>query len=180
MHTAAHLYRQEIDSYVYHTAVRYGCVPRQGFRVTGIELGDDAVTVAGQDGTEYRARYLVDASGRRSALADQLGLRDGAGSLRHRSRMVASHLLGVRPTDGVLAPRSPRDTPPVPWHQGSIHHLLDGGWLWVTPFDNTPRSRNPLCSVGLMLDPARHPAAGRTGAEEVAAVAERFPDIGRQ
>jgi tetracycline 7-halogenase / FADH2 O2-dependent halogenase len=180
MHTAAHLYRQETDSHVYHTAVRYGCTPRQGFRVTELELAGDGVTVAGQDGSEYRARYLVDASGRKSPVADKLGLRDGPSPLKHRSRMAASHLIGVRPTDGVLAARSPRDVPPVPWHQGSVHHLFDGGWIWVTPFDNTPRSRNPLCSVGLMLDPQRHPDAAGSGADEVGTVAARFPDIGRQ
>jgi FADH2 O2-dependent halogenase len=181
MHTAAHLYRQEIDSHVYHTAIRYGCTPRQGFRVTEIALAGDGVTVAGQDGSEYRARYLVDASGRRSPLVDKLGLRDGPSPLKHRSRMTSSHLIGVRPTDGVLAPRGPRDLPPVPWHQGSVHHLFDGGWVWVTPFDNTPRSRNPLCSVGLVLDPDKHPGMpGQRAADEVAAFGERFPDIGRQ
>jgi FADH2 O2-dependent halogenase len=180
MHTSAHLYRQETDSYVYHAAVHYGCVPRQGFRVAGLDIGADGVAIGGQDGSEYGARYLVDASGRRSPLADKLGLRDGPSPLKHRSRMTSSHLIGVRPTDGVLAARAARDVPPVPWHQGSVHHLFDGGWVWVTPFDNTPRSRNPLCSVGLVLDPDRHPAPERPGEDEVAAVTARFPDIARQ
>ncbi|MGV9457382.1 NAD(P)/FAD-dependent oxidoreductase, partial [Streptomyces sp. NPDC003635] len=48
-------------------------------------------------------------------------------------------------------------------------------------FDNHEWSRNPLCSVGLTLDPRKYPkSADMTPEEEFYAHASRFPDIARQ
>src|SRR5207248_2864855 len=48
-------------------------------------------------------------------------------------------------------------------------------------FDNHKRSRNPLCSVGLTLDPRRYPKDPDIApADEFAAVAAQYPDIARQ
>lgn len=38
-----------------------------------------------------------------------------------------------------------------------LHHIFKGGWLWIIPFNNHRASTNPLCSVGLQLDPRLYP-----------------------
>jgi FADH2 O2-dependent halogenase len=61
-----------------------------------------------------------------------------------------------------------------------LHHLFDGGWLWVIPFNNREGSTNQLCSVGLNLDPRRYPRTQSSPEEEFDRFIKRFPEIARQ
>ena len=47
---ASHLFRQDSDSYMFQVAVRYGCDTRQNWRAAEVDLGEDGVTVTGQNG----------------------------------------------------------------------------------------------------------------------------------
>lgn len=178
--SASHLFRQDSDAYLFRVAVGYGCDTRQQWRVADIGLADDGVTLTGADGHAVRARYLVDASGFRSPVADKLGLREEPARFKHHSRSLFTHMVGVRPFDDVVdVPEDSR--PAVPWHDGTLHHVFERGWFWVIPFDNHPLSRNPLCSVGVTLDPRLYPKpADLTPAEEFAFLAARFPAVERQ
>lgn len=176
----SHLYRQDADAQMFYVAVRYGVTPRQNVTVADIAVDDDGVTVTGGGGEEWRARCVVDASGPASPLADKLGLREEPARFRHHSRTLWTHMVGVPRTDDLLR-RRPEDTPPVPWYEGTVHHLFERGWFWVIGFDNHPASRNGLCSVGLTLDSRRYPRpADRGPEEEFFHHASRFPDIARQ
>ncbi|NUQ99004.1 MAG: FAD-dependent oxidoreductase [Streptomyces sp.] len=178
--SASHLFRQDSDAYLLHVAVGHGCDTRQQWRAEKIDFDDDGVTVTGTDGHVVRARYLVDASGFRSPLADHLGLREQPARFRHHSRSLFTHMIGVRPFDDVLdVPEKSR--PPVPWHNGTMHHLFERGWFWIIPFDNHELSRNPLCSVGVTLDPRLYPKPeGVSAEEEFAQLLSRFPAVERQ
>ncbi|MFJ7266967.1 NAD(P)/FAD-dependent oxidoreductase [Streptomyces sp. NPDC099050] len=174
-----HLFRQDTDAYLFHAAVRYGCDVRQAFHVEDVELAEDHVAVAGKGGERHEGRYLVDASGFRSPLAGQLGLRKPPGALKHHSRSLFTHMLGVRPTDECLRV-GPEDAPPIPWVEGTMHHLFDRGWFWSIPFNNAPGSKNPLVSVGLTLDERKYPRDHRvTPEEEFRSFAARFPAVER-
>lgn len=180
LYEASHQFRQDTDAYLFHAAVSYGCAARQNFRVAEIDFDGSGVTVSGETGEQYRARYVVDASGFRSPLARKFGLREDPCRFKHHSRSLWNHMLNVRPTDKVLR-RAPADRPPVPWYQGTVHHMFERGWFWVIAFDNHKASRNPLCSVGLTLDPRRYPKdPDLAPADEFMRVAERYPDIARQ
>src|SRR5262249_40258277 len=160
------------DAYLFHVATRYGCAIRQNFRVTQIDFDGSGVTLSGDD-EQYRARYVVDASGFRSPLAQKFGLREEPCRFKHHSRSLWNHMVGVRPTDDIFH-HPPQDRPPVPWYQGTVHHMFERGWFWVIAFNNDKRSRNPLCSVGLTLDPRRYPKEpGLSPEAEFAAVAGR-------
>ena len=52
--------------------------------------------------------------------------------------------------------------------------------MWVIPFDNHSRATNPLCSVGLNLDPRRHPKPESTPEKEFRRFLARFPSIASQ
>ncbi|WP_340557426.1 NAD(P)/FAD-dependent oxidoreductase [Streptomyces sp. GSL17-111] len=180
LHEASHLYRQDIDAYMYHTAVKYGCVPRVNFRVEDVDFDDSGVTLSSAAGEQYRARYVVDASGYRSPLAEKFRLREETCRFKHHSRSIWNHMIDVPPTD-TLFHHSPENTPPVPWYEGTVHHMFQRGWFWVIGFDNHPWSRNPLCSVGLTLDPRSYPRSETmTPEEEFHHYAQRFPDVARQ
>jgi FADH2 O2-dependent halogenase len=180
LHEAAHLFRQDTDSYLFNVAIKYGCHTRQNFLVTDLDFDDSGVTIAGRNG-QYRARYLVDASGFRSPLAEKLGLREDPCRFKHHSRSVWNHALNVTPTDRLFDHLPDDQRPPVPWYQGTVHHTFERGWAWVIAFDNNKVSRNPLCSVGMTVDPRRYPKpAGVSPEADFAALAAPYPDIVRQ
>jgi FADH2 O2-dependent halogenase len=180
LYEASHLFRQDSDAYLFYVAARYGCATRQNFRVTDVDFDGAGVTLSGADDEQYRARYVVDATGFRSPLAQKFGLREDPCRFKHHSRSLWNHMVGVTPTDK-LFDHPPEDRPPVPWYQGTVHHMFERGWFWVIGFDNHSRSRNPLCSVGLTLDPRLYPKDPDLSAEdEFLRVAERYPDIARQ
>ncbi|MEU4532407.1 NAD(P)/FAD-dependent oxidoreductase [Micromonospora ureilytica] len=173
-HTESHFYRQDIDNWMLTVAAKYGTTVRQQVRITGVEVDDDGVTLA-HTGGHFRAKFVVDASGFRSVLAEQFGLREEPSRFRHQSRSLFTHMVGIRPYDEI-APKS-RYGHPSPWHDGTLHHLFPGGWMWVIPFDNHLRGTNDLCSVGLQLDPRVHPVPDCSPEEEFRRFIARFPDI---
>lgn len=180
LHETAHMYRQDVDSYLYYAAIKYGCKARMNFKIADVEVDDSGVTISSDQGEQYRARYVVDASGYRSPLAEKFDLREDPCRFKHHSRSVWNHMLNVPDTDEVFK-RGKKDTPPVPWYEGTVHHLFERGWFWIIAFDNHNTSRNPLCSVGLTLDERRYPKSpDMTPEQDFWHHAQRFPDVERQ
>lgn len=177
--TESHLFRQDVDAYLFHTAVRYGAEQRSGTRIEHVETDPDTGVLLRSDrGEEFRARYLVDGGGYRSPLADTFGLRDDPPRARHHSRCLFTHMVGVTPFDDTQAARGHKHL--SPWHNGTLHHVFDGGWLWVIPFDNHSDSLNPLCSVGLTLDERVSPKPDCSPQQEFDGFLARFPQIAEQ
>lgn len=177
--TESHLFRQDTDAYLFHLAVRYGATPLLGTRITDIETGPDGAVLRSDRGVEYRAEYLVDGSGFRSPVADAFGLREEPTRARHHSRTLFTHMVGVTAYDD--APSAAAHKQPSPWHHGTLHHVFDGGWLWVIPFDNHDGAISPLCSVGLTLDERKFPKSqDLTPQQEFDEFLARFPQIAEQ
>jgi tetracycline 7-halogenase / FADH2 O2-dependent halogenase len=177
---AHHLYRQDSDSYVFHLALQYGARARQNFRIAGVDVDGSGVTIHGENGDQYRSRYVVDAGGFRSPLAEAFNLREQPTRFKHQSRSMFTHMIGLPHTDELWS-RPSADRPPVPWNQGTVHHTFERGWFWYIAFNNTKLSKNPLASVGLTLDPRLYPRdPSLTPMEDFMSIASRFPDIERQ
>ncbi|AXI80108.1 NAD(P)/FAD-dependent oxidoreductase [Peterkaempfera bronchialis] len=179
LRTETHLFRQDIDAYLFHVAVKYGAHPRLATKIADIEIDPaSGAVLRAENGEEFRANYVVDGSGFRSPLAEKFGLRETPTRARTHSRSLFTHMVGVRPFDD--SPTGKRHTQPNPWHHGTLHHVFDGGWLWVIPFDNHPDSLNPLCSVGLTLDPRVFPKGELGPQQEFDDFLQRFPEIAWQ
>ena len=117
----------------------------------------------------------MDAGGYRSLLAQQYGLRSH--DLRTHSRAIFTHMIDVPDFHDAVRPQNDYGFP-FSMAEGTLHHVFRGGWLWVIPFNNYAGSTNPLCSVGLMLDPRLYPDRPDVSAEEeFFAFIERFPGI---
>ncbi|MBO0516456.1 NAD(P)/FAD-dependent oxidoreductase [Streptomyces beijiangensis] len=180
LHEAAHYFRQDVDAYLFQVAAKYGTTVRQNFFVDDVDFDGSGVTLSGRNG-EYRARYVVDASGFRSPLADKFDLREETTRFKHHSRSMWNHMLNVTPTDRLFDHLADHLRPPVPWYEGTVHHMFERGWAWVIAFDNNKWSTNPLCSVGMTVDPRVYPKIpGMSAAEDFARLAAPFPDIARQ
>lgn len=175
----SHLFRQDVDAYMFQVALRYGAVGRQNVTVTGVQLDDDGVRIEVGGGETLEGRFLVDATGHQSILAQTYGLREEPSRLATRSRAVFTHLADVKPYDDCIGGKKGNGFPRR-WNQGTLHHLIPEGWMWVIPFDNHRGSRNRLCSIGLNLNLRLAPATGMSAAEEIEHYAKRYPELGRQ
>lgn len=175
----SHLLRADVDAYLFAAAQRYGAVAYEGTLAEGVDFAPEGggATVRLRGGSVVSARYVIDATGRRSVLAEQLGLREEPCRLATDTRTIFAHMRGVRPYDEVEGGNGQ----PTPWHEGTLHHLFEGGWLWVIPFGNHADSETDLVSVGLTLERGAHPERpGATAAEEWAEFLARFPSIAEQ
>ena len=176
-----HFYRQDIDSYLLFTAIRYGCRVLQQTDIADIDMAGDAVTVTTDRDVRIRARCLIDGSGYDSALARKLALRETPTRINARSRTLFVHMVDVHPFDGCVAGSEEGLGKLASWHEGTLHHIFRDGWMWVIPFDNHPGAMNPVCSVGLQLDPERRPKpAGMEPFDEFRSIIEDYPEIRAQ
>ena len=173
-----HLYRQDTDYFLTTLAIRYGATVLQKTRIQSIQIDMDGVQLQTQTGQTFAAKYVVDAGGVRSLLAEMFDLR--VYDLRTHSRAIFTHMVDVPCFHQVGEDRRTYGLP-FRLSEGTLHHVFEGGWLWVIPFNNHSQSTNPLCSVGLMLDPRIHPSRpDLSPAAEFYQFIERFPDIATQ
>ncbi len=125
---------------------------------------------------QIRARFLIDASGEGCFLARHLQIGPHPDGMKTRSRALFSHFTDVKKWGELYADRGGRLADhPYPCDDAALHHVFDGGWMWVLRFDNG------VTSAGFSLDPDRFPkeAAGSPEAEWSAMLA-RLPAVSEQ
>ena len=173
-----HIFRQDSDALLTTVAIAYGATVLQETPVRAIHIADDGVTITTARDETYTAKYVVDAGGYKSLLAEKFGLRDH--DLLTHSRALFTHMVGVPDFHDVGASRKTYGLP-YSVAEGTLHHIFPGGWLWVIPFNNHDKATNPLCSVGLLLDPRVHPARpDLTPEEEFRAFIAQYPAMAAQ
>jgi tetracycline 7-halogenase / FADH2 O2-dependent halogenase len=174
-HAETHLFRPEADRYAAELAARHGAVLAPAEATPGgVRVGPEGVAVGLADGTEIRAEYLVSGTTDQRLLADDMQRSPYAG-VRHRGRLLYTHLAGVEPFENLIQMRAYRKA--SPWSAGTLTHVFDGGWAQVTPF------AGGRCGVAVSLDPrlaSAVSAADGTPASEFRNLIQRFPDMRRQ
>ncbi|MBV8859354.1 MAG: tryptophan 7-halogenase [Acidobacteria bacterium] len=174
-----HFFRQDTDAYMMAVAVSYGAKVRQQRRVAEFDIREDHVTLTTEKGETFRGKYLVDGTGMKSVLANKFGLRDDPEKFRTNTRAIFTHMIGVKLYDQVGPPQKDHGHK-YPHSQSTLHHVFEGGWFWIIPFNNHIDSTNPLCSVGLVLNRRIHPETGMDAEEEFWSFVNKFPDMQRQ
>jgi tetracycline 7-halogenase / FADH2 O2-dependent halogenase len=173
-----HLYRQDTDYFLTSIAISYGATVLQATPVTEVKVKADGIEISNNKGQIYQAEYLVDAGGFRSLVADQQGWRSF--DLLTHTRGMFTHMMDVPCFHDVTASRQEYGLP-YRLSEGTLHHTFKGGWLWVIPFNNHSRSTNPLCSVGLLLDPRIYPVRKDISPEdEFFEFVDQFPKLREQ
>jgi FADH2 O2-dependent halogenase len=124
----------------------------------------------------FTASFLIDASGEGSFLAKQLGIGPHPKGLKTRSRSLFSHFTNVARWGDLYARRGGITSDhPYPCDDSALHHVFDGGWMWVLPFDNG------VTSAGFSLDPDQFPLDKSVSPEaEWSAMMERLPAVSEQ
>ena len=174
-----HFFRQDTDAYMMAAAVRYGATIRQQTRIVDFEVKDDIARLTSNKGEVFTGSYLVDATGMKSVLAHKFELRANSDDFLTNSRAIFTHMVNVEHYDNVGHP--PGDYKlKYPLSQSTLHHVFEGGWMWVIPFNNHADSVNPLCSVGLLLNRDIHPESGMEPEAEFFSFVRRYPGMYKQ
>jgi tetracycline 7-halogenase / FADH2 O2-dependent halogenase len=160
-------------------AVRYGATVRQQTMITELEIEDDVATLVSAKGEKFTGSFLVDATGMKSVLSQKFGLRDNPEDYLTNSRAIFTHMVNVEHYDNVGHPHKDYELK-YPLSQSTLHHIFDGGWMWVIPFNNHSDAVNPLCSVGLVLNRKMHPETGMDPEEEFYSFVRRYPGMMKQ
>ncbi len=172
-----HLYRQDSDYFLMTTAISYGAEVYQNTKIKDVEIDSSEVKIITESDDLYLADYIVDAGGFRSLLANKFELRDS--NLKTQSRTIFTHMVNVPCYQQIET--TTNINAPFCLSEGTLHHVFEGGWLWLIPFNNHDRSTNPLCSVGLMLDPRLHPVREDMSPEkEFYSFITRYPSLKSQ
>lgn len=96
-----------------------------------------------------RAGFILDASGHHSTIPARLGVaRESIPGMPGTSGLYA-HFRGVRPLPGIGADA---ENWPYPPEAAAVHHLFEGGWIWVLHFNNGITSAGAALTAGKARD----------------------------
>jgi FADH2 O2-dependent halogenase len=130
-----HWYRPDLDEFLVRHAQEAGVDYRDGAEVDGVDEKAGHVRISGRrHGRAFAisADFVVDASGPRGCLHRLLRLPERGAAGFPATQALYAHFRDVGPLDRRFAPGAP----PYPNEQAAVHHVFDGGWLWVLRFNN--------------------------------------------
>ena len=175
-----HWLRADVDTFLMREAVAAGADYFD--RVTldapvwEEEAGECRLTGTRRGGRLFQthARLLIDATGPRGFLHRALRLPSASFPDYPPTQSLYSHFTGVRRCDG-LGNFLPPDTPPYPADDAAVHHVFDGGWMWVL------RLGDRLTSAGIVVtDPLAQELRLSEGPAAWRRFLRRFPSVAAQ
>jgi FADH2 O2-dependent halogenase len=128
-----HWYRADVDHFLVKEAQRLGIDYRDGVRIESLEFAEDGATIIGRAGEEafhLHAGLLIDATGPRGFLHRRLRLEESPLPGLPATESLYSHFTGVARSE------TAGDAPPYPVDDAAVHHIFEGGWVWVLRFNN--------------------------------------------
>ena len=131
---AYHVRRADFDHILFKNAVRRGARAIEGCRVTQVEFRPGGADVAArlEDGGErtWRTKFVVDASGRDTFLANRFGCKER--NREHNSAAIFGHFAGATRLTGK--------------REGDISIFwFDHGWFWFIPLPGGVTSIGAVC-----------------------------------
>jgi FADH2 O2-dependent halogenase len=130
-----HWYRPDVDLLLVHEAQSAGVTYLDEVQLDSAHEQEDLVQIEGTRNGEpvsFSARFVVDATGPRGFLHKAFALPEV--TLPHFPETAAlyTHFRDVKRIDEM----QPLDSPPYPLDDAALHHVFDGGWIWVLRFNN--------------------------------------------
>jgi tetracycline 7-halogenase / FADH2 O2-dependent halogenase len=169
-----HWYRADVDSFLSNQAQALGAEYLDQTDARLVSTGGGVTLDLTRTGSqiELRADFLVDASGPRGFAHRALGMRDDAFAGMPGTQALFAHFTGVQRWDALhslnaAAPFSPDDA--------ALHHVFEGGWMWVLRFNNE------ITSAGVVVtDALASELRLADGAAAWERVLKRLPSAARQ
>ena len=133
-----HWYRADFDHFLMRQAKRAGVIYLDQVMLDRPSWHEDAVTLEGnRQGTPFsvRARFVFDATGPHGYLHRALALPEMPSENLLPTQALYTHFTEVRRLDEMrIFPTD--ESPPYPVDDAAVHHVFDGGWIWVLRFNN--------------------------------------------
>ncbi len=130
-----HWFRPHFDEFLARQAAKLGV---ELLEETTLDAADftqaNPVLTGGRRGKplSLSARFVIDASGPHGFLHRALGLKEAAFDAMPATEALYSHFKSVRRWDSLHV----TSDPPYPVDDAAMHHVFDGGWIWVLRFNN--------------------------------------------
>jgi flavin-dependent dehydrogenase len=143
---AVHVRRSEFDELLFRHATKQGARTFEGCRVTHADMdagkggdGRALVKVKSDDGTEteWRPRFVIDASGRDTLLSNQFDVKQR--NRRHASAALFGHFSNAYRTPGA-------------WEGSITLFWFDHGWFWYIPLLDGTTSVGAVAHPGYFKD----------------------------
>jgi tetracycline 7-halogenase / FADH2 O2-dependent halogenase len=172
-----HWLRADVDYFLLREAVALGVDYIDEVELDEVRWGSDRQTLGGRrHGRRMHvdARLVVDASGPRGFLSRVLGM-DTVGFADYpQTQALFSHFTGVARCDA-MPDYASDERPPYPPDDAALHHVFDGGWMWVLRFGNGVTSAGVAVTDALAAE--LRLADGKRAWDRVLA---RYPTIAHQ
>ncbi|NIR49112.1 FAD-dependent oxidoreductase, partial [candidate division KSB1 bacterium] len=159
-----HWYREHFDFFHLQEAQKLQIPYYDVVQIEAIEHKDGWLLQGKQQEQEleFRARFLIDATGATSVLAKTLGIACSPQGLKANTWSVYSHFHGIELWENLLGEMG-ADVSDHPYRcdDAALHHIFDDGWMWVLRFNSG------LTSAGLVINAERNPLGYSTEPEEL-------------
>ena len=138
-----HWLRADVDAFLMREAAALGAEYADEVQLESLEwdTGGAAVLRGHRRGAALcvRARGVVDATGPRGFLSRALGIGSQSFPGYPGTQALFSHFTGVARCDEMAdytGAGARGEGPPYPVDDAALHHVFDGGWMWVLRFGN--------------------------------------------
>ena len=133
-----HWYRADVDAFLVEQASLLGVDYLDRLKLSAFFDMGDHVALEGERGCDaisLRAQFVVDATGPRGFLHQMLALTERPVADFPKTETLYSHFSGVRRLDAMFTDQH-STLHPYPVDDAAVHHVFDGGWVWVLQFNN--------------------------------------------
>jgi FADH2 O2-dependent halogenase len=133
-----HWYRAEVDHLFVKEAQQIGVQYLEEVTLLSVSESENEIRLQGRRNNEafsIRAKFVVDATGPRGFLHHAIGLQESPLPDFPATQALFSHFTGVGRFADQVSDRT-SELPPYLVDDAAVHHIFDGGWIWVLRFNN--------------------------------------------
>jgi tetracycline 7-halogenase / FADH2 O2-dependent halogenase len=133
-----HWYRAEVDHLFVKEAQKLGVQYLDEVKLQSASESESEIRLQGRRNNgdfSVRAKFVVDATGPRGFLHHALALQEAPLPGFPATQALFSHFTGVGRFADEISGRA-SELPPYPFDDAAVHHVFDGGWIWVLQFNN--------------------------------------------
>jgi len=133
-----HWYRSEVDHLFVQEAQTLGVKYLDEVKLQNVSESENEIRLQGHRNNEdfsVRARFVVDATGPRGFLHHALALQESPLPDFPVTQALFSHFTGVARFAEQISDHD-SELPPYPVDDAAVHHIFDGGWIWVLKLNN--------------------------------------------
>jgi FADH2 O2-dependent halogenase len=174
----AHWFRPDFDAFLVREAQTAGIPFFDRTLVTNLSEGEPwrLDCRRGDETLAITADFLIDASGEGGFIARQLAIPLDRQRMRTTSRALFGHFTGVESWHkSLVAAGANTGEHTFPCDDAALHHVFDGGWMYVLRFNNG------VTSAGFMIDSERHPLDAKLSPEDEWRMwLDRYPSVAAQ